>query len=308
MTVAIVGAVTFDDIETPHGVAQSVLGGSAAYAAVAAALLTPAYILSTVGDDFPAAWLASLQAHGVHTDGIQTVPGPTFRWHCRYHADLEHRDTLHTDPGVFATTPVTIPPPVAQATHLFLTSGEPAQNRAAIAAFPARRLTMLDTIEREIRDERDALLDVLAQADIVSINAEEAGQLTGDAEQTTESIYRFIADRGPHTLLLKQGPAGAELIDGRVHMTIPAIPDVQVVDPTGAGDTFAGAALSALACGAPLPDAVRWGCAAASFTVEAFGLDGLLQATREDIATRARKIGLAHTPWLTTGMETGAPV
>ena len=308
MTIAIVGAVSFDDIETPHGAAQAVLGGSAAYAAVAAALLRPAHIISTAGDDLPVASLASLQAHGVRTDGIQIVPSPSFRWHCRYHADLEHRDTLHTDPGVFATTRITVPASAAQATHLFLTSGEPAQNRAALAEFPARKLTMLDTIEREIRDERDALLDVLAQADIVSINVEEAGQLIGAPVQDAEAIYRFIADHGPQTVLLKRGPAGAELLDSHVHMTIPAIPDLHVVDPTGAGDTFAGAALSALACGAPLPDAVRWGCAMASFTVEAFGLDGLLRATREDVTARTCKIGLVQPPWLAEGVKTGARV
>ena len=306
MSLAVVGAVALDDIATPAGGVRGVLGGSASYAAAAAALLTEAHIVSVVGDDLPASTFDPLRARGVHLEGLCRVPGATFRWGCRYQANLEDRETLFTEPGTFATATIAVPAAAARATHLVLTAGEPRQNRAALAAFAHRRLTLFDTIERELREQRRQLLEILAHVDIVSINAAEVALLLGanaaatptDPAALAQAGHGFLAARGPGTLLLKRGAQGADVIDAAGRTTIGAFPAPAVVDPTGAGDAFLGGVASALLRGAPLPDAVRWGCAVASFTVEAFGLAGLLGASREGVAERAAQLGLREAPWL----------
>ncbi|MEE9277627.1 MAG: PfkB family carbohydrate kinase [Dehalococcoidia bacterium] len=296
MSIAVVGALAFDDIETPAAAVRDVLGGSAAYVALAAALLTPVHVISVVGDDCPPERLEPLRRPGVDLAGVSVVPGRTFRWSCRYGADLDRRDTLRTDPGVFRSAAVRVPASAAGATHVFLTTGEPRQSRAALPAFSRRQVTMLDTIEREILHERAALLESLRQADIVSINEAEAallrGHAPGGADAAAEVTQRFLRAYGPSTLLLKRGPRGVDVVQDGTRTRIAAVPEVTVVDPTGAGDSFAGGTLSALARGASLDDAARWGCAVASFAVEGFGLDGLLRATLELVLERAESIGL----------------
>ena len=301
MSIAVVGALTFDTIETPAGRATRVLGGSAAYAALAASLLAPAHIVSVVGDDFPSQTWAALQSRGIGLESVITAPGPTFSWHCRYHANMEDRDTLFTDTGTFGRVPVEVRPQAAAASHVFLTSGHPWQNQTALPGFHQRRLTMLDTIEREVLEERAALLDIMRAADLVSINESEAALLTGSAAGDMDAgalATRLLSEYGVPALLLKAGPRGALVAQAGRRVQIPAVPGIRALDPTGAGDSFAGGVLSALACGAPLDDAVRWGCAVASFTVEAFGPEALFGLRRADVRARAGRIGLVDAPWM----------
>ena len=313
-----VGAITFDDIATPVAKVEKVLGGSAAYVAVAAALLGPVRVVSVVGEDLPTAWLERLQGRGVDLDGVQVVPGRSFHWSCRYGTDLEDRETVFTRPGVFSTVPVVVPRAAAAASHVFLTSGDPVQNRAAIGQFRSRRVTMLDTIEREIEHQRDEFLASIEEADIVTLNEAEARLLVGPQAPAGGAPWsglgtaamrtlRLIEEHGAGTLLLKQGPAGVTIVDGQGARRLPAVADVAVVDPTGAGDTFAGGVLSALRVGASLEEAVRWGCAVASFAVEGFGLEGLWPMDRAAVEQRAaalRMEGVVQGPspvWLGSG-------
>ena len=301
MSIAVVGALTFDTIETPAGQASRVLGGSAAYAALATSLLAPAHIVSVVGDDFPPQTWAALRSRGIGLESVITAPGPTFFWHCRYHANMEDRDTLFTDTGAFGRVPVEVRPQAAAAAHVFLTSGHPWQNQTALPGFGRRHLTMMDTIEREVVEERAALLEIMRAADLVSINEAEAALLTGAGAGTADAgalATQLLTEYGVPTLLLKAGPRGAMVAQAGHRVQIPAVPGVRALDPTGAGDSFAGGVLSALACGAPLDDAVRWGCAVASFTVEAFGPEALFALRREDVSARAGRIGLLEAPWM----------
>ncbi len=296
--VAIVGAVTFDDIATPAASVRRELGGSAPYAALAASLLGPVQLVSVVGDDAPPAWLDRLAGRGIDVSGVRVVPGPTFHWSCRYRANLEDRDTVFSRPGTFATARLEAPHDAARVSHVFLSSSDAEQNRAAIAAYRGRRLTMLDTIEGEIVRARPALLDTVAEVDIVSINDSEARLLIGAsgtmprADLATRTLA-LLTRLGAQTLLLKHGPGGVTLADARGLRRVAAARAARVVDPTGAGDAFAGAALAALARGASLEDAVRWGCATASFVVEAFGMARLWEIGRGDVERRAATIPAA---------------
>ena len=299
MSLAVVGAITFDDIATPAGSVRGVLGGSGVYVALAAALIAPVHLVSTVGEDLPPAWLAPLRRSGVSLEGVQRRAGRTFRWACRYHADWETRDTLFTDPGVFRTAPLDVPMAARHATHLCLTSGDPAQNRAALELFPQRRVTLVDTIERELREERAALLAIARAADLVTMNESEAALLTGAPADDIGALLGALAPLGPWGVLLKRGPRGVTVATPAERVHVAAAAGVRVVDPTGAGDAFAGGVLSALWRGDGLVEAARWGCAVASFAVEAFGVQGLLRATPAAVSVRAARI--ATSPAETTG-------
>ena len=312
MSVAVVGAITFDDITKPRGSVQRVLGGSAAYMAVAVALLTRAHVVSVVGSDLPESWLGRLRGRGVDLAGVRVAEGPTFHWGCRYAANLEDRETLFTRPGTFGRVAVTVP--TEAASHVFLTSGDPRQNRAALPQFRGRRVTMLDTIERELEQQRDEFLAAMGGCDIVAINTAEARLLVGDAADAAAAegevaarTSALVRSHGADTLLLKRGPAGAEILQARERRAIPAVAGCAVVDPTGAGDSFAGGVLSALARGASLVDAVRWGNAVASYTIEGFGLEGLWEATAAGVAARARGLGLGEAGWLTGRRSAALP-
>ena len=305
---AVVGALALDEIETPKGSARDLLGGSCSYVAVAAALLAPVEVISIVGDDLPATALDPLRERGVGLRSVRREAGATFRWGCRYHDDWETRDTLYTRTGVFSQYPIDVQGAARGATHLLLTAGQTDQNRRALDACRERTLTMLDSIEREVGDERETLLGMLPQVDILTLNAYETGILSGEPSADAVEQHRVLAAHGASALLCKQGAAGVGIHapDGSEH--VPAVPRIKVVDPTGAGDSFGGAALSALARGATLSDAARWGCAVASFTVQDFGLTGLLLASLESVRERASQIGLRDPAWLRAATQNGAAV
>ena len=303
---AVVGALALDEIETPKGSARDLLGGSCSYVALAASLLAPVEVISIVGDDLPAMALDPLREHGVGLSSVRRESGSTFRWGCRYHDDWETRDTLYTRTGVFSQYPIHVQGAARGATHLLLTAGQTDQNRRALDACRERTLTMLDSIEREVGDERKTLLGMLPEIDILTLNAYETGILSGRPAAAAADQHRALAAHGATALIRKQGAAGVGIHGRDGSEQVPAVPRIDVVDPTGAGDSFGGAALSALARGATLSEAARWGCAVASFTVQDFGLAGLLQASFENVGERAAQIGLRDAAWLQPATETTA--
>lgn len=306
--VAVVGALALDEIQTPAGAARDQLGGSCAYVAIAASLLTPVEVISVIGDDVPGDLLDPLRERGVGLSSVRTAAGETFRWGCRYHDDWEQRDTLYTRTGVFSQVVIEPHASAQQATHLLLTAGQTDQNKRALSACRQRRLTMLDTIEREVVDERAILLGMLPHVDLLTLNEYEAGILSGEPRASATRQQALLAEAGAGKLLLKQGPRGADVLTDTLTQHVAAVAGCTLVDPTGAGDSFGGAALSALARGASLIDAVRWGCAVASFTIEGFGLQGLLRATRESVRERASALGLSATGWLESSARRETPV
>ncbi len=305
---AVVGALALDEIETPQGSDGDLLGGSCAYAAVAASLLAQVEVISIVGDDLPATALEPLRERGVGLASVRREAGPTFRWGCRYHEDWDTRDTLYTSAGVFAQYPIDAQGAAREATHLMLTAGQPDQNRRALDIFRKRTMTMLDSIEREVRNERKTLLGMLPKVDILALNAYETRILCGKPSASEADQYRALAAHGASVLLCKQGGAGVGIHGRDVSEHVIAVPHIDIVDPTGAGDSFGGATLSALSRGATLSDAARWGCAVASFTIQDFGLRGLLQASLERVQARATQIGLRNTAWLEPATQNRAVV
>ena len=297
--VAYVGAVTFDEIHSAEGAVENVMGGSGTYGALGAALRARTAIISVVGDDFDEANLEPLRARGVILDGLERAEGPTFRWGCRYNETGNAREHLYTRAGVYAKRATTIPEHLRDTPYVALTAGNMLQNRSCAEQMRGPAVVALDTIEREVQNKREAFAEQLALADIVMINDAEAAILIGwpgppESGELTRAAAAWILPHGPRRFILKRGSRGVDVCeDGEEIARVKAVPGIRAIDPTGAGDTFVGAALSALAQGDSLIEAARWGCAVASFTVEAFGTDGILRASRRLAEERLARVAVA---------------
>ncbi|MDE2893413.1 MAG: PfkB family carbohydrate kinase [Chloroflexota bacterium] len=292
---AVVGAIALDEIHSQAGDIEELLGGSAVYASLAASLLAQAAPISVIGDDFDVALLEPLVERGVQLDGVVQAQGPNFRWGCRYSADGDFRETLYTRAGVYDTHPIVVAEPIRDARFVLLTAGNPEQNRRALEQMAAPELVVIDTIEREVAERRDEFREQVREADLVSINTLEAAlliQWSGDHHdpELPLAAWREIRGLGPSIFILKQASRGVEIFERGRRTKIGAAPNVRATDPTGAGDTFAGALLSALACGRDLIEAAVWGCACASFAIEAFGINGLLRSTPDLVRERVPQI------------------
>lgn len=289
---AIVGVVAYDEIHTSAGESvEHVLGGSCVYAALGARFACRAAPVSVVGDDFDCELLAPLREAGIELEGIERAAGRTFRWGCRYDRTGDWRETLYTEAGVYESQIVRIHSSVLDAPFVFLTAGNPRQNERALERLRGARLIAVDTIEREIETQRAGLMGIIRRSQLVSINAHEAAMLIGWAGDEDDAALPAAAAAqlralGPETVVIKQGTRGVELFEGDRRVRVSAAPGIEAVDPTGAGDTFTAAMLSAMAAGEELVEAARWGCATASFAVEAFGIAGLLGATEAGVRER----------------------
>ena len=287
--VLVVGSVALDDIESPAGSVKDVLGGAASHFAVAASYFAPVLAVGTVGHDFPEEHLEFLASRGIDVSGIARADGPTFRWGGRYHDDLNRRDTLFTELGVFADFDPQLPESHRDAEWVFLANIHPALQLRVLEQARAPRFTAMDSMNMWIETTRDDLLATLSRVDGLVINDEEAQQLTGEANLTraAEAIRRL----GPSTVVIKRGQHGALLFDAAGVFAAPAFPLREVRDPTGAGDSFAGGLMGALArAGAVNAEALRraviYGSVLASFCVERFSLDRYRDLTGDEIESR----------------------
>lgn len=292
---AVVGAIALDEIHSQAGDIEELLGGSAVYASLAASLLAQAAPISVIGDDFDEGLLDPLIERRVRLDGVVHANGPNFRWGCRYSPDGDFRETLYTRAGVYDTHPIVVAEPLRDARFVLLTAGNPEQNRRALNQMAAPELVVIDTIEREVAERRDEFREQVREADLVSINTLEAAHLIGwNGDQGDPELplaaWRDIQSLGPSIFILKKASRGVEIFERDRRTKIGAVPNVRAMDPTGAGDTFAGALLSALACGRDLIEAAVWGCACASFAIEAFGINGLLRSTPDLVRERVPQI------------------
>lgn len=293
----IVGAVAYDEIHSAAGGIEDLLGGSCVYAALGARFAAQAAPVSVVGDDFDCGLLAPLREAGIALNGIEHAPGRTFRWACRYDASGDQRETLYTEPGVYESQIVEIHPELLDAPYLFLTAGNPQQNERALARLRNPRVIAVDTIEREIETHLEGLMRVVRRSQLISINAHEAAMLIGWAGAEDDAALPAAAAEqlralGPQTVLIKQASRGVEIFTPERSARVSAVPDIDAVDPTGAGDSFTAALLSAMAGGADLVEAARWGCAVASFAIEAFGIEGLLRATEAGVRERLAAVAV----------------
>ncbi|KAA0220623.1 sugar kinase [bacterium] len=290
MTLLVAGWVAIDEIETPFAKISNSLGGSATCAALAGALFTGVRLLAAVGEDFPAAERRKLEGRRIDLAGLATIPGGvTSRWGGRYHFDMNTRDTLYTELGVNADWQPRLPKGWEDSGAAFLAAGDPLLQRTIMGSLAAPRVTMVDTIKFFIDSALDELRETMRQADFVSLNESEAREIAG-----TPSIARAgrtLLDGGPRGVLIKLGEYGAAFISPHDYFVAPGYPLEEVVDPTGAGDAFAGGFLGYLdtvpeITPAQVRRAVIYGSTVASFQVEGYGPARLLTLTRDEVEAR----------------------
>ena len=295
MQLITVGTVAFDRIETPFGVAEKTVGGAATYISLAASIfLDKMGLVSVVGDDFPTSVMDDLRGRGVDLQGLEVLKGrESFFWAGRYHYDMNTRDTLETRLNVLLELDPKLPEVYRQAPYVMLGNLDPGVQEKVLDQMAERpALVVMDTMNFWMDSALEKLKQVIARVDILTINDAEARQLSGE-HSLVKAAERILA-MGPKYLVVKKGEHGALLFGaGRVFFA-PALPLEDVVDPTGAGDTFAGGFIGYLARSKDhsfdnLKRAIIVGSALASFTCEKFGIERLLEITREDIDERIQQ-------------------
>jgi sugar/nucleoside kinase (ribokinase family) len=295
MSLLIVGTVAFDEVETPFGKTGRILGGAGTYAAIAASNLTSDIkLVSVVGGDFPSEYLDLFVKRKVDISGIKIVPGgKTFFWSGKYHMDMNTRDTLVTDLNVLADFDPVLPEDYRDSRYLMLGNLTPSIQKKVIQQMNnPPELICMDTMNFWMNTAWDDLIEVIRMVDILAINDEEARQLSG--EFSLVKAARKILTMGPRYLIVKKGEHGALLFDKEQVFFAPAMPLEEVFDPTGAGDTFAGGFMGYIArCGdtsfGSMKNALIYGSAMASFTVEKFGTNRLLEINNQDINQRMQQ-------------------
>jgi sugar/nucleoside kinase (ribokinase family) len=301
MSLLTVGTVAFDDIETPFGKADRVVGGAATYISLAASqFVNPVHVVSVIGDDFPEETLALMRTRGITLEGLQVREGEkSFFWAGRYHHDMNSRDTLTTELNVLADFDPVVPEAYRKTPYLMLGNLTPAVQKRVIEQMETRpRLIALDTMNFWMDSALDSLLEVIGMVDMLIINDEEARQLSG--EYSLVKAAEHIQNLGPGTLIIKKGEHGALLFHQEHIFFAPALPLAQVFDPTGAGDTFAGGVMGYLAQSDELTfdnlkRAVIFGSAMASFCVEDFGIQRLRTLSSQEVRDRVHRFAqLVH--------------
>jgi sugar/nucleoside kinase (ribokinase family) len=285
----VVGSIAFDSIETPGGVVDDALGGSATYFTYAASFFTRPRLVGVVGEDFPDEHRRLFAERHIDTAGLVTLPGKTFRWKGRYHQDMNTRDTLEVHLNVFGTFQPVLPAAFRDSTHVFLANSSPVVQGQVLDQVSKPKLVLADTMDLWIETQRDELLTLLPRLDGLFLNDSEARLLT--EEDNMVRAGRAVRRLGPKFVILKKGEHGAMLFSDDGVFVVPAYPTADVVDPTGAGDSFAGGLLGYLATDdSPPPGRLRramaFGTIIASFTVEDFGLARLRRCTRQEIDDR----------------------
>lgn len=292
MSMLVVGSVAIDSVETPHGQANDVVGGAATYFALAASFFCPVRLVAAVGSDFPASAVELLQGRGVDLTGLERRQGTTLRWRGRYHEDMNVRDTLHLDLGVFADFNPKLPASYKDSQHIFLANIDPKLQSAVLDQLSGHKLVGCDTMNHWIMESRPALEQLLRRVGILVINDEEARMISG--EHNVVRAARAILKMGPHTLLIKRGEYGVIQFAADSVFAVPAFPLEEVFDPTGAGDTFAGGFMGELARTGDytqrgLRRAIVYGSVMASFVVEQFSYRRLVELDRDAIDRRYRQ-------------------
>jgi sugar/nucleoside kinase (ribokinase family) len=300
MSLLVVGSVALDSIFTPFGETADALGGSAVYFSVAASLLSPVQVVGVVGDDYPMDALEHLGSRGIDWSGVERAPGESFRWKGKYSYDLQSRETLETRLGVFASFRPKLPPAFRESPYLFLGNIDPELQLAVLDQMARPKLVVCDTMNYWIQGKRTELLALLERVDILLVNDSEARELSRD--WNIHRAGRWILERGPKRVVVKQGEYGALLIEQGRTFYVPAFPLEEVFDPTGAGDAFAGGFMGYLArVDSTAPEHLRramiYGSAMGSFAVQGFGVRGF---DRVDLAGVERRVqafvDLTHVP------------
>ena len=302
MSILVVGSVAFDSIETPSGKVERILGGAATHFSLAASYFTDVRVIAVVGEDFTAEHEAVFEKRGIDIDGIEHAPGLSFHWTGAYSGSLNEAKTLGTDLNVFAAFEPKIPEQYLDSEYLFLANIDPVLQSRVRTQMPKVRLVCGDTMNYWIADHRENLLKVLHDLDVLLVNDGETRMIAGETNMVKAADA--VMALGPKAIVVKHGEYGAtgffsdRAFDGAVSdqrktrpFRAPALPLAEVVDPTGAGDSFAGGFYGYIASQPKLTPAVFrtamfYGGVMGSFAVERFGTERLQAVTSEEINTR----------------------
>lgn len=286
----VVGSIAYDAVETPAGKRESQLGGSACFFSTSASYFTEVGIIGVVGNDFAPSDRSMLESHGIDTTGLVEVDGKTFRWTGEYMDDINTAVTLDTQLNVFGDFEPTLTESHANAPYLFLANIDPNIQLKVLDAMISRpKWVASDTMNLWINIARPTLIDLISKVDMLIINEDEAKQLTG--QNNLPNAAKAVMNLGPKSTVVKRGEYGASLFGKTFSFAAPAYPLERVIDPTGAGDSFAGGFMGYLASVENIDEeslrtATIYGSTMASFAVEDFGLQRIKNLTKSDISER----------------------
>ena len=290
IALVIVGSTGIDDIATPVETRKELLGGSVSYACAAASFFTKVGMVGIVGDDFLEEYRKIYKSFGIDLEGLQQVSGKTFRWSGVYHKDMINRDTLNTELNVFESFSPDLPKIYQSAPYLLLGNIQPELQLRVLGQCQDPQFIIADTMDLWIESSRASLLEVISRVHMLTLNDSEARLLTG--RNNLKKAATEILKLGPKYVVIKKGEHGAMLVSlDEELLLVPAYPVDEVIDPTGAGDAFAGAFMGALAKTgnvdiSVIRDSLVFGSVVASFSVEAFSLDSLIPLTKTLIDER----------------------
>jgi len=293
MGVLVVGSVALDSVKTPFGVAEDALGGSATFFSVAASYFTDVALVAVVGPDFPKEHIDFFRSRGIDITGLTVVEGKTFRWAGVYGFDLNDRDTIDTQLGVFEGFRPSIPKGHVESEFVFLANIDPELQGSVLEQVANPKLVACDTMNFWIDGKKAALMQTMRGVDVMIMNDSECRELAG--EPNLIKAARMILEMGPTTVVVKKGEHGALMCTADGFFSAPAYPCESVFDPTGAGDSFAGGFMGHLAATGDTSEsnirrAVIYGTVMASFSVEQFSVDGMTRLERSDIERRFRML------------------
>ena len=293
MSLLVIGTLAYDTVETPFERRERALGGSAVYFAMAASAFGPVRLAGVVGEDFEAADLDLMRARGIDTAGVEQAKGKSFHWGGRYAADWNARTTLFTHLNVLEHFHPKLPKSFCDSRYVFLANAEPKVQLEALAQCTQRKFVLADTMNFWIEAYLPDLKRVLREVDGIVLNDEEARMLAGEGNLIRAA--RKVLAMGPRYVLLKKGEHGAFLIGKDAHFSLPAYPVEHVIDPTGAGDCFAGGFMAAVAAAdntepGTLRRAMLYGTVSASFCVQGFSVEDVGRRSRSEVEVRFKEL------------------
>lgn len=289
MSILVLGTVALDTVKTPHGARKHMLGGSAVHFSMSARLFTKVNLVAIIGKDFPQKHIDFLKKKGLVLTSLVKDKGKTFKWEGEYKGDLNSALTLNTELGVLLSFKPCVSDEQKKIRHIFLANVDPEIQMQLLDNMCQPHFVGLDSMNYWIHNKRRALLRLLKRVDVYVANDQEARQLSG--EQNLVRAAKVLRSFGPEMVLIKKGEHGVFFYSDRFIVTLPAYPTEKVIDPTGAGDTFAGGFMGYLStCGkineASIKRALVYGTLAASFNVEDFGVDKTSKLTLKDLKQR----------------------
>ncbi|WP_428390088.1 PfkB family carbohydrate kinase [Mucisphaera sp.] len=293
MSLIVTGAVCIDKVETPTNTAEEQLGGSGIYFPAAASFFTQPRVLAAVGEDFPDDFLATFDHFNIDRRGLEVRKGSkTFRWHGKYHENMNDRDTVGIELNILLEDPPSLPEVYSDSEYVFLAVDRPSNQLNLLNSVPNRKIAVMDTIDLYINTQKDELVEVIKKVDGLIVNDAEAKDLTGHRDVVSAALE--LEKLGPKFIIIKKGEHGVVMKHADGWAALPAYPAQKVVDPTGAGDSFAGAMMGYLAEAgdsslSTLRKALAYGTIAASFNIEDFSLTRMKTLTRADIDNRLKE-------------------